>query len=96
MALGLGGQVAHQSMTLVATAGGALAGPGASVGLVYDHQLGTRPDEVVASAVGLDEVEGDDHIGIAVEYGLAHSQPALKPGGGRRQHELSIDVELVG
>ena len=51
-----------------ALAGGAF---GAGVGFVDYYQLRAGAQEVVATPVGLNEVGGDDDVGVAVEDGLA-------------------------
>ena len=48
------------------------------VGLVDDDQLGAVVEELVAAAVGLDEVGGDDDVRVAVEQGLVHQQAAFE------------------
>ena len=88
------GQVPDQGMALVATRGSSLVGAGTGVGLVHDHQLGTRPDEVVSATVRLDEVDRHDHVGVPLEDRLVQGESALQAGGGRGEHQFGVDVEL--
>ena len=90
----VGGEVAQQLVALVAAL---LPEPGAGdavVGLVDDDQLGAAEQELVAAAVGLDEVGGDDDVRVAVEERLVHHQAALEAldGAGEQQH--GVDAEL--
>ena len=85
-----------QLMTLVASAAVAFAGVGAGVGFVDDHEVGTRPDEVVAATVALDEVDRHHRVRVHVEQRLAMEEATLEAGSRRRQHEFGVDVELLG
>lgn len=64
------------------------------VGLVHDDELGAGPEELLAAAIALDVVGGDDGEGVAFEEGLVLAAGALETGRGPRQHQLGIDVEL--
>ena len=64
------------------------------VRLVDDHQLGTGAHEVLAAAVGLDEVRGDDDVRVLFEERAADRQAALEPLRGRGQDEFGVEVEL--
>ena len=87
------GELSDQRVPLVAGPASPIRGR-AGVGLVDDDQLGAGPDEVVAAAVRLDEVEGHDEVVVHVEQRLAHGEVALQPGCGGGQHQLGLDVEL--
>ena len=63
------GEALQELVALVAAAPGA-SRRGAGVGLVDDHQLGAGAQEVVAAAVGLDEVGRDDDVGVMLEERL--------------------------
>ena len=73
------GEAAQQLVALVRPRGADAAGADAGVGLVDDHQLGAGAQEVVAAAVGLDEVGRDDDVRVALEERLADRQAALQP-----------------
>ena len=75
------GDAPQQVEALVAAAPDA-AGQRAGVGLVHDHELGAREDEVLGAARRLDEVGGDDGEAVAVED--RHADAAGRaPGAGR-------------
>ena len=71
-----------------------LRGVGAGVSLVDDDQLRARPDEVVATVIGLDVVERDDREVEDVEDGAVPADP-VEPAGGAGEDELGVDVKLV-
>ena len=91
----VGGQRLHEGVALVAPDGCSLVGSGTGVGLVDDDQLGAGADEVVSAAVGLDEVDRHDHVGVALEYRLVDGEAPFETRRGGRQHQLRVDVELV-
>ena len=90
------GECVDELVALVAGAAVAFAGVGAGVGLVDDDEVGAGPDEVVAAAVALDEVDRHHRVRVHVEQRLAVEEAAFQAGGRRRQHELGVDVELLG
>ena len=73
------GQVGQQSEPLVGRPPPPHVGR-AGVGLVDDDQLRGGAQELVAAAVALDEVGGDDGVGVDVEDALPDSR-ATAPGG---------------
>ena len=72
------------------------AGQRAAVGLVHDDELGALEDEVLGAARRLDEVGGDDGEAVAVEDRDAQRQVALQALDRAAQHQLGLDVELLG
>ena len=91
----VGGKRAEQLVALVA---GALPAAGAGdtvVRLVDDDQLRAAQQELVAAPFGLDEVGGDDHVGVAVEQRLVEHQVAFETLDGAGEHERGVDAELV-
>ena len=60
----------------------ALAGRSAGVGLVDDHEVGTRLEEVVSPLSGLHVVETDDRVRMYREDALARRND-LAPGDAR-------------
>jgi len=73
----------------------ALVAEGAGVGFVYDHALRARPNEFVATPVGLDEVHGHDDVRVDVEQRLGASATPFEAAGRARQHQFNFNVELV-
>ena len=92
--LRVGGETGDEVVALVTSL--ALCPPGGGVGLVHDHQLRARPQELVATAVGLDEVHRHDDVRVDVEERLVQGAAPLQPGGGGREHDLGVDLELLG
>ena len=71
-------------------------GVGAGVGLVDDHQLRAGAEEVVAAAVGLDEVGRDDDVRVDARRATGRrGRPRSSRRGGAGQDELGVEVELV-
>ncbi len=94
MTLGFRREALDQPVALMA--GAAHRGvESAGVGLVHDHALRAGTQEVVAPAVRLDVVGGDDDEVVDVEERLADAAALLEPADGRGQHQLGLDVELV-
>ena len=73
----------------------ALCRIGAGVGFVDDDQVGAGPQEVVAVSVGLDEVHGHDRDRVRLEDGRADRKIALQSCGGRGEHQLGVQMELL-
>jgi len=67
--VGVLGQAADQLVALVAPA--SFGTEGAGMGLIDDHELGTGAAEFLAASVGLDVIERDNDIGVALEERLA-------------------------
>ena len=89
------GQVAQQLVALVARPLAAAGAGDAVVRLVDDDQLGAAEQELVAAPVGLDEVGGDDDVGVAVEQRLVEHQAAFEALDGAGEDERGVDAELV-
>ena len=64
------------------------------MGLVDEDQLRGRAQELVAPAVALDEVGGDDGVGVHVKDALPISERPLQAGRRRGQDQLGFDMEL--
>ena len=91
---GVLGEVLEQLVALVA--GGAAAAVGhRGVSLVHDDQLGRPVEELEAAVGGLDEVGGDDSVGVPLEQGLVHHEAALQAADGGGEDELGVDGELL-
>ena len=61
---------------------------------VYDDEIRTGAQEVVAAAVSLYEVHRDDDEWIHIEDGLVSPEVFLQTPGGARQNQLGFDVEF--
>ncbi len=61
MALAIGGQRLDQRVALVLAAT-PFETKGAGVGFVHDHEIGAGAQELIAAALGLDEIERHDHV----------------------------------
>ena len=76
----------------------ALAGRGAGVGLVDDHEVGTRLEEVVSPLAGLHVVETDDRVPMYREDALARRNAPLQatraPGGDGGGADLEPNLQL--
>ena len=72
-----------------------LPAPRAGVGFIDNDKFGTGPQKLVAAAVGLDEVKGDDDKGVVLEQGLSQRQSTLKPCSGARKNQCRVNVEFV-
>ena len=71
-------------------------GEGAAVRLVHDHEFGAPHRKILGAAPCLDEVGGHHGERVPVEHGDAERQVALQALDGARQHELRLDMELLG
>lgn len=92
--LGVLGYAAQQLVAELVLRGGGVVRDDAGVSLVDDHQVGAVLDEVVAVAGGLDEVGGDDDVGVLVEERLPQVQAALQAGDGGGEDEFGVEAEL--
>lgn len=74
-----------------------VAGLGAGVGFVDYYEFRAGTEEVVAAALGLYEVRGDDDVGVDVEDGLVQASGAFpfEAADGAGQDLDGVDVELV-
>src|ERR1700761_7965461 len=72
-----------------------LPAPGTRVGFIDNDEFGTGPQELVAAAVGLDEVKGNDDEGMVLKQGLSQRQPTLQPCSGAGKNQSRANVELV-
>ena len=85
------GSLAERLEQLVALVAAAVArAEREGVRLVDDHELGAGAHEVLAAAVGLDEVGRDDDVRVLLEERAADRQAALEALRGRGQHELGV------
>ena len=77
MALRVRGELRHELIALMpATA--IVVAVRAGVRLVHDHHLRTGAQELIASAVGLDEIGRDNHVRVQIKDGLIEAAVALK------------------
>ena len=76
----------------------ALAGRGARVGFVDDHEVGARLEEVVPPLPGLHVVEADHRVRVHRENALARRntplQAARAPGGDGGGADVEADLQL--
>ena len=63
--------------------------------LIYNHQFGTGTQELVATAIRLDEISGNNHIGIAFKQRLAQAAVSFELRCGAGKHQFGIEVKLV-
>ena len=84
-----GGQAPKQLVPLMP----ALAGRGARVGLVDDHEVGARLEEVVPPLPGLHVVETDDRVRVYREDAHTRWDAPLQPPRGPRGDGCGADVE---
>ncbi len=92
----VGREIGEQPVAL--SPGAAARGPvvnHAAVCLVDDDEVGGRPEEVVATAVSLDEVRRDDGDRVALEDRLTELEATLQPGDARPEHQLRLEPELL-
>src|SRR5439155_12459711 len=94
VAMGVGSEPGDEPVSLVAAP--ATVGVGAAMRLIHDHEPWAGTQELVPPAFRLDEVCGDDEIGIAVEDRLPHAEPPFQPGGSAGEDGFGLDVELLG
>lgn len=88
------GDAADQVIPLL-LAGRRACRPGASVGLVHDHQFGALLNEDITASVRLDEVDADDLKRIeVVNAGVALNLP-VEAGLGVRPDDDRFQVEFV-
>ena len=88
------GQASEQLVPLMP----ALAGRGAGVGLVDDHEVGTRLEEVVPPLAGLHVVETDNRVRMHREDALARRNAPLQatraPGGDGGGADVEPNLKL--
>ena len=88
------GQALEQLVSLMP----APAGGGARVGLVNDHEVGTRLEEVVSSLAGLHVVETDDRVRVLRENACARRNAPLQasraPGGDGCGADMEANLQL--
>ena len=92
---GVGGHPPEERVALLAAPADP-AREGASVRLVHDHALRALEGEVFGAPRGLDEVGGDDGERVPVEDGHPEGEVPLQALDGAREHQLRLDVELLG
>ena len=92
--LGVGRESAQKVIPLLLLLRGSL-GPGACVGLVHDHKLGSLLHEHVAAVGGFDVVDADDLVGVVVVDARVALDLAVEPGLRARTDDHGLDVELV-
>ena len=63
--------------------------------LVDDDEVGAGAQEVEPARLGLDEVHGDDDVGVPLEERHAGAATPLEARDGAREDELGLDVELL-
>jgi hypothetical protein len=95
MTLGILGDPPQQLEALLTSATDA-AGQCAAVGLVDDDELRALEREVLGAARTLDEVGGDHREAVAVEDRNPERQVAFQSLDGAGEHQLGLDVELLG
>ena len=83
------GQASEQLVSLMP----ALAGRGAGVGLVDDHEVGTRLEKVVPPLAGLHVVETDDRVRVHREDALARRNAPLQAPRASGGHGGGADLE---
>ena len=66
------------------------------MGLIHNHKFGTGPQKLVAAAVGLDEVKGNDDEGMVFKQGLSQRQPTLQPCSGAGKNQCRVITEWIG
>ena len=64
--------------------------------LVNDDQLWAGAEELVATTLSFDVVGRDDGVRVSLEEGLVLAARPLEARSGPREHELRVDVELLG
>ena len=64
------------------------------MGFVHNDEVRAGAQKVMASAIGLNEIHGDDHKRIRVENGLIGTQILFKTAGGARKHQFNGNVEF--
>ena len=72
-----------------------LRGLDARVGFIDDDEVRSRPQELEAMAVALDEVKAHNHVRMSLKQRLAETKSTLQAGRGGWQHEGGVYVELV-
>ena len=77
--VGVSGEAGNKLVALMPM-GTPLSAPCACVGLIDNDKFGTRPQKLIAAAVGFDEVKGDDDEGMVLEQGLSQWQTTFQPG----------------
>ena len=87
---------APQELVALLAAPADAPGEGAAVRLVHDHEFGAPHRKILGAAPCLDEVGGHHGERVPVEDGDAERQVALQALDGARQHELRLDMELLG
>ena len=89
---------AGQTLKQLAPLMPALAGGGARVGLVNDHEVGTRLQEVVSSLAGLHVVEADDRVRVLREDACPRRKAPLQapraPGGDGCGADMEANLQL--
>ena len=93
MALRLFGELRQKFVPLMSGAA-SLGGRRASVGFVHDDEIRAGAQEVVAAAVGLDEVHRDDDKRMRVEDGLVGAQIFFETARRARKDQFDRDVEF--
>ena len=92
--VGLGRQAGEKLVSLVPSAT-ADASESTGMGFIDDHQFGASPQEFLLAAVGLDEVNGDDHVGVHLEQRPAKRAVAFQAVDRAGEYKFGIDMELV-
>ena len=92
--VGLGRQAGEKLVALVPSAT-SNAPECTGVGFIDDHQFGASPQEFLLSAVGLDEVNGNNDIGVDLENRATKRAVAFQAVDGAGEYQFGVDMELV-
>src|SRR5262245_46724858 len=91
MTLSVSNQAAKQLVTLMPPAGFAVR---AGMCLIYDNQPGTGSEELIATAVCLYKVRGNDDVREYFEERLTHAAMPFKAVCSAWQNKFGFDVKL--
>ena len=95
MALRLFGELGQKLVALMSGAT-ALGGRRARVGFIHDDEIRAGAQKIMAAAVGLDEVHGDDDERIDIEDGLVGTQIFFETTGRAGKDQLDRDIKFGG
>src|SRR6266487_1345098 len=93
MPVSISRETRYQLITLVPSTP-AFSRVGTGVRLVYNHQFRTGTQELVATAIRLDEIGGNDHVGIAFKQRLTQAAVPFELRCGAGEHQFGIEVKL--